>query len=48
MDKQTPWYKNVRLKLIAFEKLSDILFFKRAGQFTVIVFNDLTSKLLAT
>ncbi len=41
MDKQAPWYENVRFKLIALEELPDISSFKRTGRFTVIVFDDL-------
>ena len=29
MDKQAPWYEDVRFKLITPEELPDILFFKR-------------------
>jgi len=47
-DKQASWYENVRFKLIAPEELPDIVFFKRTGQSTVIVFDDLAGKLLAT
>ncbi|RGB38992.1 hypothetical protein C1646_755091 [Rhizophagus diaphanus] len=48
MDKQAPWYENVRFKLITPEELPDISSFKRTGRFTVIVFDDLAGKLLAT
>ncbi|RGB34390.1 hypothetical protein C1646_760588 [Rhizophagus diaphanus] len=48
MDKQAPWYKNVRFKLITPEELPDISSFKRTGRFTVIVFDDLAGKPLAT
>ncbi|CAG8802193.1 16232_t:CDS:1, partial [Gigaspora margarita] len=48
MDKQAPWYKNVRFKLIVSEELPDISSFKRTGRFTVIVFDDLAGKPLAT
>ncbi|GBB85781.1 hypothetical protein RclHR1_12220004 [Rhizophagus clarus] len=47
-DKQAPWYKNVRFKLIAPEELSDIVSFKRTGRSTVIVFDDLAREPLAT
>ncbi|CAG8718817.1 17436_t:CDS:2, partial [Acaulospora morrowiae] len=48
MDKQAPWYENVRFKLIAPEELPDISSFKRTGRFTVIVFDDLAGEPLAT
>jgi len=48
MDKQAPWYENVRFKLITPEKLPDISSFKRTGRFTVIVFDDLAGEPLAT
>ncbi|CAB4392864.1 unnamed protein product [Rhizophagus irregularis] len=48
MDKQAPWYENVRFKLIAPEDLPDISSFKRTGRSTVIVFNDLNEEPLAT
>ncbi|PKK56888.1 hypothetical protein RhiirC2_764204, partial [Rhizophagus irregularis] len=48
MDKQTPWYENVRFKLIAPEDLPDISSFKKTGRSTVIVFDDLAGKPLAT
>ncbi|RGB23459.1 hypothetical protein C1646_774472 [Rhizophagus diaphanus] len=48
MDKQAPWYENVRFKLITSEELPDISFFKRTSRFTVIVFDDLAGKPLAT
>ena len=48
MDKQASWYENVRFKLIAPEELPDILSFKRTGQFTVIVFDDLAREPLTT
>jgi hypothetical protein len=48
MDKQAPWYENVRFKLIAPEELPDISSFKKTGQSTVIVFDDLASEPLAT
>ncbi|CAG8462436.1 13369_t:CDS:2 [Racocetra fulgida] len=48
MDKQAPWYENVRFKLIAPEELPDISSFKRTSRFTVIVFDDLASEPLAT
>ncbi|CAB5354161.1 unnamed protein product [Rhizophagus irregularis] len=47
-DKQALWYENVRFKLIAPEELPDISSFKRTGQFTVIVFDDLAGEPLAT
>ncbi|RHZ79670.1 hypothetical protein Glove_142g24 [Diversispora epigaea] len=34
MDKQAPWYENVKFKLIAPEELHDISSFKRTGRFT--------------
>ncbi|PKB97355.1 hypothetical protein RhiirA5_468425 [Rhizophagus irregularis] len=48
MDKQAPWYENVRFKLIAPEDLPDISSFKRTGRSTVIVFDDLAGEPLAT
>ena len=48
MNKQAPWYENVRFKLITPEELPDISSFKRTGQFTVIVFDDFAGKPLAT
>ncbi|CAG8847085.1 12667_t:CDS:1, partial [Gigaspora margarita] len=48
MDKQAPWYENVRFKLIAPEELPNISSFKRTGRFTVIVFDDLAGEPLAT
>ncbi|CAG8852921.1 8978_t:CDS:1, partial [Gigaspora margarita] len=48
IDKQAPWYKNVRFKLITLEELPNISSFKRTGRFTVIVFDDLTEEPLAT
>ena len=48
MDKQAPWYENVRFKLITPEELPDISSFKRTGRFTVIVFDDLAEKPLTT
>ena len=48
MDKQAPWYENVRFKLITPEELPDISSFKRTGRFTVIVFDDLAGELLVT
>ncbi|CAB4418057.1 unnamed protein product [Rhizophagus irregularis] len=44
MDKQDPWYENVRFKLIAPEDLPDISSFKRTGRSTVIVFDDLAGE----
>jgi hypothetical protein len=44
IDKQAPWYENVRFKLITPEELPDISSFKRTGRFTVIVFDDLVKK----
>jgi hypothetical protein len=38
----------VRFKLIAPEEIPDISFFKRTGRFTVIIFDDLAGKPLAT
>jgi hypothetical protein len=48
MDKQAPWYEDVRFKLIAPEEIPDILSFKRTGRFTVIIFDDLAGEPLAT
>ncbi|CAG8681624.1 6596_t:CDS:2 [Rhizophagus irregularis] len=48
MDKQAPWYENMRFKLIAPEDLPDISSFKRTGRSTVIVFDDLAGEPLAT
>ncbi|RGB22783.1 hypothetical protein C1646_775552 [Rhizophagus diaphanus] len=47
-DKQALWYENVRFKLIVFEELPDISSFKKTGQFTIIIFDDLTGEPLAT
>ncbi len=48
MNKQAPWYENVRFKLIVSEELPDIASFKRTSRFTVIVFDDLAGEPLAT
>ncbi|GBC10963.2 hypothetical protein GLOIN_2v1787780 [Rhizophagus irregularis DAOM 181602=DAOM 197198] len=48
MDKQAPWYENVRFKLIAPEDLPDISSFKRTCRSTIIVFDDLAGEPLAT
>ena len=48
MDKQAPWYENVRFKLITPEELPDISSFKKTGWFTIIIFDDLAGESLAT
>ncbi|CAG8463817.1 9384_t:CDS:2, partial [Gigaspora margarita] len=45
---QSPWYEDVRFKLITPEELPDISSFKRTGRSTLIVFDDLASEPLAT
>ena len=48
MDKQAPWYENVRFKLIGPGELSNISSFKETGRFTLIIFDDLAGEPLAT
>ncbi|CAG8590041.1 4999_t:CDS:2 [Acaulospora morrowiae] len=48
MDKQAPWYENVRFKLIGPEELPDISSYKETGRFTLIILDDLAGEPLAT
>ena len=48
MDKQAPWYENVRFKLIGPGELPNISSFKETGRFTLIIFDDLAGEPLAT
>ncbi|CAG8840178.1 43499_t:CDS:1 [Gigaspora margarita] len=48
MDKQTPWYEDVRFKLIGPEELPNISSFKETGRFTFIIFDNLAGEPLAT
>ncbi|RHZ66976.1 hypothetical protein Glove_303g112 [Diversispora epigaea] len=47
-DKQAPWYKDVRFKIIIPDKLPNITSFKNTGWKRLLVFDNLAEELLST